>query len=87
MYQQLAYLMRSGAPDSLDRMVAMSFGHLAVNLSCEGRLGRWLDYMAVNIPMYLSQWSWPVKRRWMYQPSMILRITPKDPRFMGVPCS
>ena len=28
MYQQLGYLMRSGAPDSLDRMVAMSFGNL-----------------------------------------------------------
>ncbi len=32
MYQQLAYLMRSGSPDSLDRMVAVSFGHLAVQL-------------------------------------------------------
>lgn len=28
--QRLAYLMRAGAPDSLDRMVAASFGHLAV---------------------------------------------------------
>ena len=28
--QQLAYLMRAGAPDSLDRMVATSFGSLAV---------------------------------------------------------
>jgi 6-phosphofructokinase 1 len=28
--QQLAYLMRSGAPDSLDRMVATSYGSLAV---------------------------------------------------------
>jgi ATP-dependent phosphofructokinase / diphosphate-dependent phosphofructokinase len=32
MYQQLAYYMRSGPPDSLDRMVAMSFGHMAVQL-------------------------------------------------------
>jgi 6-phosphofructokinase len=32
LYQPLAYLMRSGAPDSLDRMVAMSYGHLAVQL-------------------------------------------------------
>jgi ATP-dependent phosphofructokinase / diphosphate-dependent phosphofructokinase len=32
MYQQLGYLMRSGAPDSLDRMVAMSFGNLAIQL-------------------------------------------------------
>jgi 6-phosphofructokinase 1 len=30
MNQQLAYLMRSGAPDSLDRMVATSYGSLAV---------------------------------------------------------
>ncbi|HMN62253.1 MAG TPA: 6-phosphofructokinase, partial [Anaerolinea sp.] len=30
MYQQLGYLMRSGAPDSLDRMVATSYGRLAV---------------------------------------------------------
>ena len=29
-YQQLAYLMRAGAPDSLDRMVAVSYGNLAV---------------------------------------------------------
>ena len=28
--QRLAYLMRAGAPDSLDRIVAVSFGHLAV---------------------------------------------------------
>jgi len=32
MCQQLGYLMRSGAPDSLDRMVAISFGHLAAQL-------------------------------------------------------
>lgn len=29
MYQQVGYMMRSGAPDSLDRMVAGSFGNLA----------------------------------------------------------
>ncbi|CAK0748069.1 ATP-dependent phosphofructokinase / diphosphate-dependent phosphofructokinase [uncultured Gammaproteobacteria bacterium] len=28
--QQIAYLMRAGAPDSLDRMVAMSYGGLAI---------------------------------------------------------
>jgi 6-phosphofructokinase 1 len=32
LYQQLAYLMRSGAPDALDRMVATSYGHLAAEL-------------------------------------------------------
>lgn len=32
MYQKFSYVMRSGAPDSLDRMVAMSFGNLAMQL-------------------------------------------------------
>ena len=30
-HQQLAYLMRAGAPDSLDRMVAISYANLAVD--------------------------------------------------------
>ena len=38
-YQQLAYLMRSGAPDSLDRMVAVSYGHLATDLALKGEKG------------------------------------------------
>lgn len=40
MYQQLGYLMRSGPPDSLDRMVAMSFGNLAVQLIQRGETGK-----------------------------------------------
>ncbi len=39
-YQQLAYLMRSGAPDSLDRMVAVSYGNLAMELLLSGERGR-----------------------------------------------
>ena len=39
-YQQLAYLMRAGAPDSLDRMVAISYGHLAVDQLLQGHSGR-----------------------------------------------
>ena len=35
--QNLAYLMRSGLPDSLDRMVAASYGTLAVQLLAEMR--------------------------------------------------
>jgi 6-phosphofructokinase 1 len=38
--QQLAYLMRAGAPDSLDRMVATSFGNLAVHEIERGHVGR-----------------------------------------------
>jgi 6-phosphofructokinase len=40
LYQQLGYLMRSGAPDSLDRMVAMCYGHLAVQLIKRNETGR-----------------------------------------------
>lgn len=38
-HQQLAYLMRAGAPNSLDRMVAMSYGNLAVQQLEQGRHG------------------------------------------------
>lgn len=40
MYQKFAYVMRSGAPDSLDRMVAMSFGNLAMQLVQRGEYGK-----------------------------------------------
>ncbi|MBN1232255.1 MAG: ATP-dependent 6-phosphofructokinase [Candidatus Coatesbacteria bacterium] len=39
-YQTLAYLMRSGAPDSLDRMVAKSFGTMAIEMALKGRTGK-----------------------------------------------
>ena len=38
--QQLAYLMRAGAPDSLDRMVAFSYGNLAVEQLLKGHSGQ-----------------------------------------------
>lgn len=37
--QSLAYLMRAGAPDALDQMVAKGFGTLAVQEIAEGRTG------------------------------------------------
>lgn len=39
-YQQLAYLMRSGAPDSLDLMVAFNFAHMAMDMILKGQSGR-----------------------------------------------
>lgn len=39
-YQQLAYLMRSGAPDALDLMVAVNFANMAVDLIKDGTSGR-----------------------------------------------
>jgi 6-phosphofructokinase 1 len=39
-YQPLSYLMRSGAPDSLDLMVAFNFANMAMDLVAEGMSGR-----------------------------------------------
>ena len=39
-YQRLAYLMRSGAPDSLDLIVAKNYAVLAADLALEGASGR-----------------------------------------------
>lgn len=38
-YQSLAYLMRSGEPDALDRMVALSFAGLAVDMLTKKKYG------------------------------------------------
>lgn len=59
LYQQLAYLMRSGAPDSLDRMVATCYGHLAVQLINSGQTGRMVvlndgRYTSIPLGMILS---------------------------------
>jgi len=53
-YQQLGYLMRSGVPDSLDRMVAVSYGLLATDLVSQGRSGRMValrDGMYTHVPL------------------------------------
>lgn len=39
-YQQVAYLMRSGSPDSLDLMVAMNYATMAADLAVGGSSGR-----------------------------------------------
>jgi 6-phosphofructokinase 1 len=39
-FQQLSYLMRSGAPDSLDLMVAVNYANMAVNLAVKRTSGR-----------------------------------------------
>jgi len=59
LYQQVGYLMRSGAPDSLDRMVAMSFGNLAVQLIKRKETGKMValrggKYSTVPVEMILS---------------------------------
>jgi 6-phosphofructokinase 1 len=49
--QQLAYLMRAGAPDALDRMVAISYANLAIQHAAEGTFGR---MMALARGLYTS---------------------------------
>jgi len=40
LYQKFAYVLRAGAPDSLDRMVAMSYGNLAMQLVLREEFGK-----------------------------------------------
>jgi ATP-dependent phosphofructokinase / diphosphate-dependent phosphofructokinase len=53
-YQQLSYLMRSGAPDALDLMVAVNYANLAMDLVTSGASGRMValrDGTYTHIPM------------------------------------
>ncbi len=86
MYQQLGYLMRSGAPDSLDRMVAMSFGTLAVQLLRRKETGKMValhggKYTTVPVDMVLAG------RKRVDVPAFydIEFYRPKIKDFMGVP--
>jgi 6-phosphofructokinase 1 len=59
MYQQLGYIMRSGAPDALDRMVASSFGNLALDQVALGHTGRMVAlqqgiYTTVSLDMIIQ---------------------------------
>ncbi len=86
MYQQLGYMMRSGAPDSLDRMVAMSFGHLAIQLIRRNETGKMValhggKYTTVPVNMVLAG-----KKR-VDVPAFydIEQYKPKIKDFMGIP--
>jgi 6-phosphofructokinase 1 len=48
-YQQLGYLMRSGAPDSLDLMVGFNYAHMAMDMIFKGQGGR---MVALNMGIY-----------------------------------
>jgi 6-phosphofructokinase 1 len=86
MVQQLGYLMRSGAPDSLDRMVAMSFGNLVSQLLKRRETGKLValhggKYTTVPIDMVLAG------RKRVDVPAFydIEQYKPKIKDFMGVP--
>ncbi len=53
-YQQLSYLMRSGAPDSLDLMVSLNYANMATALIMKKQYGRLMALRAgnyTNVPM------------------------------------
>lgn len=86
MHQQLGYLMRSGAPDSLDRMVAMSYGNLAVQLIRRNETGKMValhggKYTTVPMEMVLAG----KKRVDVTSYYDIENYRPKIRDFMGVP--
>jgi 6-phosphofructokinase len=86
MYQQLGYLMRSGAPDSLDRMVAMSFGNLATQLIRRNDTGKMValhggKYTTVPVEMVLAG----KKRVDVAAYYDIEQYKPRVRDFMGVP--
>jgi len=53
-YQQVAYLMRSGSPDSLDLMVGFNYATMAADLTVSGNHGRMValrDGIYTNVPL------------------------------------
>jgi 6-phosphofructokinase 1 len=56
-YQQVAYLMRSGRPDSLDMMVATNYANMAADLALEGASGRMVALRSgtyTNVPISVT---------------------------------
>jgi len=56
-YQQVAYLMRSGRPDSLDMMVATNYAIMAADLALEGSSGRMVALRGgtyTNVPISVT---------------------------------
>ncbi len=57
-YQQVAYLMRSGSPDSLDLMVATNYAVMAADLVLEGASGRMVALRGgtyTNVPISVTR--------------------------------
>ena len=57
-YQQVAYLMRSGSPDSLDLMVATNYAVMAADLAGEGSSGRMVALRSgtyTNVPISVTR--------------------------------
>ena len=56
-YQQVAYLMRSGRPDALDLMVATNYANMAADLALDGSSGRMVALRGgtyTNVPITVT---------------------------------
>jgi 6-phosphofructokinase len=56
-YQQLGYLMRSGAPDALDLMVSVNYAHMAMDLirnNVSGRMCALRDGSYTHVPLSIT---------------------------------
>ena len=85
-YQSLGYLMRSGEPDALDRMVARGFAKLAVELVLKGEFGRLIairEGKYIHLPLdILSKGSRRVDVEELYDSE---QYRPRVSRLVGKP--
>jgi 6-phosphofructokinase 1 len=85
-YQQVAYLMRSGEPDALDRMVAISYANLAVDLLVKKEFGKLValkDGKYTHVPIDILTKG--VKRVDVEQLYDVEQYRPKVTKMLGKP--
>jgi 6-phosphofructokinase len=85
-YQQIAYLMRSGAPDAVDLMVSVNYANMAMDLIMDGASGRMCalrDGTYTHIP--ISTITSSVKRVDVDELYDSERYLPKVRRVLGKP--
>jgi 6-phosphofructokinase 1 len=85
-YQQVAYLMRSGAPDSLDLMVATNYAIMAADLAIEGSKGRMVALRGgtyTHVPITVTREG--VKRVDVDELYDVARYRPKVRHVLGKP--
>jgi 6-phosphofructokinase len=85
-YQQVAYLMRSGRPDSLDLMVATNYANMAADLALDGSSGRMVALRGgtyTNVP--ISETGEGVKRVDVDELYDAANYRPKIRHVMGKP--
>ena len=85
-YQQVAYLMRSGVPDSLDLMVAANYAQMAMSLVEQGRFGRMVALQrGLYTDINMSTISQGVKRVNVAELYDVAEYRPKVRHVFGMP--